>query len=387
MGNYVMNADGSDVTYLINDGQVSTWSLDGEKIAFVSYRDASPTSGLGGNIYVMNADGTNVTRLTNLGWQPEQGPTAPWSLAWSPDGQRIAFDAKHLSSEGGQEIYVVNVDGGGLTRLTNSLMDDHSPAWSPDSQRIAFVSFRDADFEKRDYNSEIYIMNADGSGPVRLTYNLTVDTTRPGADEDPTWSPDGRQIAFRSYRDGDPHIYVMNVDGSSATRLTFEGANYAPDWSRSTITSTPIPGEIPAPVPTGTGTPATSKRADRLPTATPKPTRPQPPTPTPAPPANCPDPRSMITSPVNGATIRGIVPFMGTAYLDNLQYYKFEYRPLGAPDWQFLTQFDYTWVEDDKLMDWHTYTVAPSTYDVRLIVVDMSGNYPPPCEIRVTVAR
>jgi hypothetical protein len=93
----------------------------------------------------------------------------------------------------------------------------------------------------------------------------------------------------------------------------------------------------------------------------------------------------MITSPANGATIRGIVPFIGTAYLDELNYYKFEYRPLGAPEWQYLTKFDHKSVTNDKLMDWHTYTVAPGVYDVRLIVVDMSGNYPPPCEIQVIV--
>jgi hypothetical protein len=161
------------------------------------------------------------------------------------------------------------------------------------------------------------------------------------------------------------------------------GASTAPMGSlvvRVAIAPTPTPTAIP--IPTRTPTPV----VDRPHTPTPTPTRAAPP-PTSAPAANCPDSRSTITYPANGATIRGIVPFMGTAYLDNLQYYKFEYRPLGAPNWQFLTQFDYKWVTNDKLMDWYTYTVAPGTYDIRLIVVDMSGNYPPPCEIRVTVRR
>jgi hypothetical protein len=169
---------------------------------------------------------------------------------------------------------------------------------------------------------------------------------------------------------------------------TDSGASTAPMGSlvvRVALAPTPTP----TPAPTPTPTPDTSDE-DVLPTSAPEPTEappPPPPAPTPAPLANCPDSRSTITYPANGATIRGIVPFIGTAYLDNLQYYKFEYRPLGAPNWQFLTQFDYKWVTNDKLMDWHTYTVAPGTYDIRLIVVDMSGNYPPPCEIRVTVKR
>jgi hypothetical protein len=95
----------------------------------------------------------------------------------------------------------------------------------------------------------------------------------------------------------------------------------------------------------------------------------------------------MITSPANGATIQGIVPFIGTANLDGLVYYKFEYRPADAPTWQFLTQFDGKSVTNGKLMDFYTSTIAPGVYDFRLLVVDQTGNYPPPCEIRVTVQR
>jgi hypothetical protein len=133
------------------------------------------------------------------------------------------------------------------------------------------------------------------------------------------------------------------------------------------------PTRVPTPTPTSTPTPTPEA---------------PPPLPTPIPPANnCPDSHATITSPVNGATIRGIVPFMGTAYLDTLIYYKFEYKPADSPTWQFLTKVDYKWITDDKLMDFYTSTVAPGVYDFRLIVVDKSGNFPPPCEIRVTVTR
>lgn len=178
----------------------------------------------------MNADGTDVSPLTYFRWPTT--PSLAYQPAWSPDGQRIAFVGQHTTSDGGTEIYVINVDGSGLTRLTNSLGDDWRPAWSPDGQKIAFFSFRDAYGTTDPGNSEIYVMNSDGSSQTRITYNPTIDTNRPGADEDPTWSPDGRQIAFRSYRDGGIDIYVMNADGSGVTRLTFEGANYVPNWSR-----------------------------------------------------------------------------------------------------------------------------------------------------------
>jgi photosystem II stability/assembly factor-like uncharacterized protein len=146
-------------------------------------------------------------------------------------------------------------------------------------------------------------------------------------------------------------------------------------------TPTPTPA---APQPTLTSTPPPTRTAAR-----PQPTpSAQPPLGTPAPPpANCPDPRAAITSPANGATIQGIVPFVGTASLDNLVYYKFEYKPADAPTWQFLTQVDGKSVTGDKLMDFYTTTIAPGVYDFRLLVVDRTGNYPPPCEIRVTVQR
>jgi hypothetical protein len=112
-----------------------------------------------------------------------------------------------------------------------------------------------------------------------------------------------------------------------------------------------------------------------------------PPTSTPTKPGNCSDSRSIITSPVDGAIIRDVVPFMGTASLDNLKYYKFEYRPTGESEWRFLTKLDGASVNNNKLMDWHTYTVNPGTYDIRLTVVDVTENYLQRCEIQVTITR
>lgn len=169
------------------------------KIAFVSDRDGSM------EVFVMNADGSGQTNLTS-------SPAIDWWPSWSPDGRKIAFESDR---DGNFEVYVMDADGNGQTRLTNNSAFDGKPAWSPDGSQIAFASGRDG-------NIEVYVMNADGSHQTRLTDN-------PASDSDPVWSPDGSQIAFVSRRDNpDPsscapcnsEIYVMNADGTEVTRLT-----------------------------------------------------------------------------------------------------------------------------------------------------------------------
>ena len=173
-----------------------------DRIAFVSDREGS------WDIYVMNADGSGVTRLTDdTSW--DQWPS------WSPDGMRIAF---HSNRDESWDIYAMNADGSDVTRLTDDTADDLGPSWSPDGRHIAFHS-------ERDGNRDIYVMNADGSGVTRLT-----DSPEP--DWYPSWSPDGQRIVFVSLRDGDFEIYVMNADGSGVTQLTDDTAtDLGPSWS------------------------------------------------------------------------------------------------------------------------------------------------------------
>ena len=106
-----------------------------------------------------------------------------------------------------------------LVRLTRSKGNDLGPSWSPDGRRIAFASSRDGD-------SEIYVMNADGTGELNLTNNVSLD-------KNPSWSPNGGKIAFASDRDGDLEIYLMNVDGTEQENLTRSpGAeDDLPTWS------------------------------------------------------------------------------------------------------------------------------------------------------------
>jgi uncharacterized protein YraI len=121
-------------------------------------------------------------------------------------------------------------------------------------------------------------------------------------------------------------------------------------------------------------------------TDTPRP--PPPPTPRPAVVVGSPQcPRSSccITSPVQNETLKGVVPIQGTATDERFDFYKFEYRPESKPEYTYLVHKQ-TPVVNGILMDWWTMTVPPGTYWLRLTVVDKSGNYKPPAELRIYVA-
>jgi hypothetical protein len=126
----------------------------------------------------------------------------------------IAFDSDR---DGNSEIYVMNADGSSQQRLTFSARDDAAPAWEPSGERIAFASNRDG-------NWEIYKMSCDGSNQTRLT-------SHPAGDYDPVYSPDGTQIAFESFRDGNWNVYVMGADGTDQRPVTgSSGDDWDPVW-------------------------------------------------------------------------------------------------------------------------------------------------------------
>lgn len=214
---YVLNANDGEVTRLTDDPAFDdspALSPDGNRIVFLSARhDPSPVfPDLKYEIYIVNVDGSGLKRLT----ETEEAEDHP---AWSPDGSRIVFDADY-DQDGYYEIYTMDEDGSNLTRLTFDQANDQFADWSPDGEQIAYSSYRNG-------NWDIYVMDADGSNPRQLTNS-------PDWELFPAWSPDGSRIAFNGLRpgSGNTDIYVMNRDGSDVLQLTDSaGFDENPVWS------------------------------------------------------------------------------------------------------------------------------------------------------------
>ena len=147
-------------------------------------------------------------------------------------GTGIAFVSNR---SGGAEIFLINPNGKHVRQLTDQRLDDTEPALSPNGKQIAFVSFRHLKEIPEEIGilpGEIYVMNADGSNPI----NLTQSPER--AEGISSWSPDGKQIAFTSgelFNDEiltNSDIWVMDADGANPINLTnHEAQDQTPDWS------------------------------------------------------------------------------------------------------------------------------------------------------------
>ena len=205
---------------VILTSSVAVFSQSPRKIAFVYGNSAFAQ-----HIAVINEDGTGFKELTS-----GNRDTNP---AWSPDGSQIVFSGERI---GGHNIIRMNADGTGQVPLTSSIFPETNgePAWSPDGTKIAFTSNRAGSGR-----NEIWVMNADGSNPVRLTVNvqLGADISGPvyGMDFGPAWSPDGTRIVFWSARDNlaSSELYVMNADGTNQVRITNDTAeDREPVWTR-----------------------------------------------------------------------------------------------------------------------------------------------------------
>ena len=139
--------------------------------------------------------------------------------AWSPDGTKIAFTSRR--DGGNSEIYIMNADGSNQRRFTIDGGVDQQPTWSPDGTRLAWASDRAGNFD-------IWTAKTDGSDLRQLTLNGAFPDTNP------EWSPDGSAIAFESNRTGGGDVYRLSPDGieRDVRRLTADGApDGSPTWS------------------------------------------------------------------------------------------------------------------------------------------------------------
>jgi TolB protein len=161
------------------------------------------------DVWSMNADGTGLTRLTRASGHDAHD----FDATLSPDGKRIAY--RRERNGGYPEIWVMNADGSGRHRLTR---DGGFPIWSPDGSMIAY-----APPGGPSGMSWIEIMNADGSGKRRLPHT--------DGGEYPSWSPDGKQIAFNSNLSGGARMYIVDVDGSQVVDLSRVGEGGQVAWS------------------------------------------------------------------------------------------------------------------------------------------------------------
>lgn len=132
------------------------------------------------------------------GYDPVRAP------ALSPDTQRVAFQSRR---DGNWEIYILDLQNGEITRVTNTLAYDGAPTWSPDGKQIAFESYRSGDLD-------IWRANADGTVPRNLTANADA------YDFAPAWSPDGKTLVYVSWTTGNKQLFAMTPDGDNVRNLS-----------------------------------------------------------------------------------------------------------------------------------------------------------------------
>jgi Tol biopolymer transport system component len=241
---FLVSTDGSPEIRLTDDtawdGE-ARFSPDGSMIAFAKGDSADPG---GAALYVVSADGSGVRQLA--AWS---GSPTSLGFSWSPDGNRVVFAQGSNPNTLDDDIYVMDVDSTGTTRLTAG---DHpgkssctrvlggllncdrfeDPAWSPDGSRIAFVGVTLAPGGE-DSDTEIYVMNADGSGLTPLSGDSKLAT----GCASPAWSPDGSKIVA-SCRSG---VFVMNADGTGVTAVaprSEDGASWSLDGSEIAVVLT-----------------------------------------------------------------------------------------------------------------------------------------------------
>lgn len=209
---YVMDVEKGAIVNLTHQPEQYSelaWSPDGEKLAFFSDDDPKV---LGRHLFVIDADGSDRVQLTLFPMEYE------W-LAWSP-GRRILYRGQHLFD---YPIFAIEPDGSLSGRLVDIPGTVKGPTWSPDGSQVAFVK------SENNSRANLYVVNADGTQPRPLTQ-------RPKTAGRPAWSPDGQQIVFGQVvsvaSDGTAEVFLVDVEGGTESNLTQNpAADLDPVWS------------------------------------------------------------------------------------------------------------------------------------------------------------
>jgi TolB protein len=200
--------DGHNAYRISNNSSTNilpAWAPSGGQIVYTSFMRANP------DLYIAPAGGGRPKKLSG-----QRGMNT--GASFSPDGSKIAVT---LSKDGNPEIYVINANTGAIiSRLTKDKAIDTSPTWSPSGKEIAFVSDRNG-------GPQIFVMPATGGAAKQVSFNGSYNTT-------PTWSPKaGKRILAYTTRDGGNYdIVTLDLDTKQMTRVTQgEGANEEPSFS------------------------------------------------------------------------------------------------------------------------------------------------------------
>ena len=203
-----MDFDGANAYRVSNNSSqniLPAWSPTGGQIAYTSFMRNNP------DLYVAPAGGGRPNKLSG-----QRGMNT--GAAWSPDGKQIAVT---LSKDGNPEIYVISAaDGSIIRRITNDRAIDTSPAWSPDGSQLAFVSDRNG-------GPQIFVVPAAGGAARQVSFNGSYNTT-------PTWMPKaGKHVIAYTTRDGNTYdIITLDLDTKAMIRITQnEGSNEEPSFS------------------------------------------------------------------------------------------------------------------------------------------------------------
>jgi len=219
---YLMNSDGSGGHKIGSGGAAQSspaWSVDGKRIAFSRCTAVDSNSGdcATAQIAVMNADGSNVKFLTAASTNVVDDRPA-----WAPSGKTIAF--QRTSASGAISLYTVSTAGGVAPKkiFADGTSIDLSPSYSPDGKKIAFAS--DATGKE-----SIYTVNFNGHSVKKLVSELPDpdDPTIGGGTENPTYSPAGDKVVYTAGGD----LWTVSITGKGAKQITQGGGDDA-DWAR-----------------------------------------------------------------------------------------------------------------------------------------------------------